>query len=190
MAAHVNAFIWAYKRGQSTSTELKGVGLFSGWAYYRGLLVTYRCGVHRLQLSRNLRDSPGFVDFVPGPGRLYYLSRMWARQLSQHTVYAVFALLRCCNGTPISPERLSKSKKATVLCLNHESLHTSTLITNLWAWFIGVANMAHGLWAWSVGVALVPEGSQKKLEPMGVISAKLRQCHTNIVSRKTRFRYG
>ena len=22
---------------------------------------------HRLQLSRNLRDSPGFVDFVPGP---------------------------------------------------------------------------------------------------------------------------
>ena len=23
-----------------------------------------------------------------------------------------------------------------------------------------------GVWAWSVGVALVPEGSQKKLEPM------------------------
>ena len=30
---------------------------------------------HRLQLSRNLRDSPGFVDFVPGPGGPSYLSR-------------------------------------------------------------------------------------------------------------------
>ena len=26
-------------------------------------------GIHRLQLSRNLRDSPGFLEFVPGPGR-------------------------------------------------------------------------------------------------------------------------
>ena len=44
-------------------------------------------------------------------------------------------------------------KKATVLCLNHESLHTSTLITNLWAWFVGVAsNMTRvygrGRWVW------------------------------------------
>ena len=31
--------------------------------------------MHRLQLSRNLRDSPGFVDFVPGPGGSSYLSR-------------------------------------------------------------------------------------------------------------------
>ena len=28
--------------------------------------------VHRLQLSRNLRDSPGFLAIVPGTGRLYY----------------------------------------------------------------------------------------------------------------------
>jgi hypothetical protein len=27
---------------------------------------------HRLQLSLNLRDSPGFLAIVPGPGRLYY----------------------------------------------------------------------------------------------------------------------
>ena len=26
---------------------------------------------HRLQLSRNLRDSPGFFEIVPGPGRRY-----------------------------------------------------------------------------------------------------------------------
>ena len=31
--------------------------------------------MHRLQLSRNLRDSPGFVDFVPCPGGPSYLSR-------------------------------------------------------------------------------------------------------------------
>ena len=31
--------------------------------------------LHRLQLSRNLWDSPGFVDFVPGPGGPSYLSR-------------------------------------------------------------------------------------------------------------------
>ena len=30
--------------------------------------------IHRLQLSRNLRDSPGFVEFVPGPGQSYYRS--------------------------------------------------------------------------------------------------------------------
>ncbi len=30
---------------------------------------------HRLQLSRNVWDRPGFVNFVPGPGRDYYLSR-------------------------------------------------------------------------------------------------------------------
>ena len=30
---------------------------------------------HRLQLSRNLRDSPGFLEFVPGPGTLRKLSR-------------------------------------------------------------------------------------------------------------------
>ncbi len=30
---------------------------------------------HRLQPSRNVRDRPGFVNFVPGPGRDYYLSR-------------------------------------------------------------------------------------------------------------------
>ena len=75
---------------------------------------------------------------------------------------AAMALQLVQNGS-LSP------KQATVLCLNHESLHTSTLITNLWAWFVGVAsNMALGVWAWSVGVALVPEGSQKKLEPMDV----------------------
>ena len=30
---------------------------------------------HRLQLSRNLRDSPGSLQFVPGPGMLLKLSR-------------------------------------------------------------------------------------------------------------------
>ena len=77
-----------------------------------------------------------------------------------HCSDAAMALQLVQNGS-LSP------KQATVLCLNHESLHTSTLITNLWAWFVGVgSNMAPGLWAWLVGVALVPEGSQKKLEPM------------------------
>ena len=33
------------------------------------------CLCHRLQLSRNLRDSPGFLALVPGPGRPYSLSR-------------------------------------------------------------------------------------------------------------------
>ena len=33
---------------------------------------------HRLQLSRNLRDSPGFFEFVPGPGETYSLSRKLA----------------------------------------------------------------------------------------------------------------
>ena len=28
--------------------------------------------VHRLQLSLNLRDSPGFLAIVPRPGRLFY----------------------------------------------------------------------------------------------------------------------
>ena len=28
--------------------------------------------MHRLQLSLNLRDSPGFLATVPRPGRLYY----------------------------------------------------------------------------------------------------------------------
>ena len=72
-----------------------------------------------------------------------------------HCSDAAMALQLVQNGS-LSP------KQATVLCLNHESLHTSTLITNLWAWFVGVAsNIAPGLWVWSVGVALVPEGSQK-----------------------------
>ena len=31
--------------------------------------------IHRLQLSRNLQDSPGFLQFVPGPGTLRKLSR-------------------------------------------------------------------------------------------------------------------
>ena len=39
-----------------TSTEI----------FYSGTIIGSKC--------------PGFVDFVPGPGRLYYLSRMWARQ--------------------------------------------------------------------------------------------------------------
>ena len=30
--------------------------------------------IHRLQPSRNLWDSPGFLAIVPGPGRLYYYS--------------------------------------------------------------------------------------------------------------------
>ena len=77
-----------------------------------------------------------------------------------HCSDAAMALQLVQNGS-LSP------KQATVLCLNRESLHTSTLITNVWAWFVGVANnMALGLWAWLVGVALVPEGSQEKLEPM------------------------
>ena len=41
--------------------------------------------IHRLQLSRNLRDSPGFVDFVPGTGGPSYLSRKvtdWASEAS------------------------------------------------------------------------------------------------------------
>ena len=102
---------------------------------------------------------------------------MWARQLSQHTVYAVFALLRCCNALQLVQNGSLSPKQATVLCLNHESLHTSTLITNVWAWFVGVANnMALGLWAWSVGVALVPEGSQEKLEPMQGFWLKLTLC--------------
>ena len=29
---------------------------------------------HRLQLSQNLRDSPGFSESAPGPGRRYYRS--------------------------------------------------------------------------------------------------------------------
>ena len=33
------------------------------------------CNPNRLQLSRNLRDSPGFLEFVPGPGTLRQLSR-------------------------------------------------------------------------------------------------------------------
>ena len=33
---------------------------------------------HRLQLSRYLRDSPGFFEFVPGPGETYSLSRKLA----------------------------------------------------------------------------------------------------------------
>ena len=37
---------------------------------------------HRLQLSRNLRDSPGFFEIVPGPGKRYYRSRKSTRQLS------------------------------------------------------------------------------------------------------------
>ena len=36
---------------------------------------TFAMQKHRLQLSRNLWDSPGFVDFVPGPGGPSYLSR-------------------------------------------------------------------------------------------------------------------
>ena len=50
-----------------------------------------------------------------------------------HCSDAAMALQFVQNGS-LSP------KKATVLCLNHESLHTSTLITNLWAWFVGVAS--------------------------------------------------
>ena len=77
-----------------------------------------------------------------------------------HCSDAAMALQIVQNGS-LSP------KQPTALCLNHESLHTSTLITNLWAWFVGVAsNVTRCVWAWSVGVALVPEGSQKKLEAM------------------------
>ena len=58
-------------------------------------------------------------------------------------------------------------KIATVLCLNHESLYTSTLITNFRAWFVGVANnMGAGVVGVVGGCGLVPEGSQKKLGPM------------------------
>ena len=63
-----------------------------------------------------------------------------------HCSDAAMALQFVQNGS-LSP------KKATVLCLNHESLHTSTRITNLWAWFVGVgSNMTRvcgrGRWVW------------------------------------------
>ncbi len=35
--------------------------------------ITYHLPLHRLQLSRCLRDGPGFLATVPGPGRLYYI---------------------------------------------------------------------------------------------------------------------
>ena len=36
---------------------------------------TYMYVVHRVQMSRDLRNSPGFFEIVPGPGRRYYRSR-------------------------------------------------------------------------------------------------------------------
>ena len=50
-----------------------------------------------------------------------------------HCSDAAMALQLLQNGS-LSP------KQPTVLCLKHESLHTSTLITNLWAWLVGVAS--------------------------------------------------
>ena len=42
--------------------------------YILGAIDDFMRLLHRLQLSRNLRDSPGFVEFVPGPGQSYYRS--------------------------------------------------------------------------------------------------------------------
>ena len=50
-----------------------------------------------------------------------------------HCSDAAMALQIVQNGS-LSP------KQPTALCLNHESLPTSTLITNLWSWFVGVAS--------------------------------------------------
>ena len=50
---------------------------------------------HRLQLSQNLRDSPGFLEFVPGPGTLRKLSRAVSPYLegcSQVSAAALFTV--------------------------------------------------------------------------------------------------
>ena len=52
--------------------------LFSRFA---NCLATGVLRKHRLQLSRNLRDSPGFLALVPGRGRLYSLSRKFLLQV-------------------------------------------------------------------------------------------------------------
>jgi len=44
------------------------------WVPYTIVRIFYTTS-HRLQLFRNLRDSPGFLEFVPDPGTLRKLSR-------------------------------------------------------------------------------------------------------------------
>ena len=40
----------------------------------RHIQIQKHTHTHRLQLSRNLRESPDFLEFVPGPGMLHKLS--------------------------------------------------------------------------------------------------------------------
>ena len=59
---------------QTTATVVMlathSLGIWAGECVGMGLEV-----MHRLQLSRNLWDSPGFLEFVPDPGMLRKLSR-------------------------------------------------------------------------------------------------------------------
>ncbi len=54
--------------------------------------------MHRLQVSRNLRDSPGFSSFVPGPGRPFNLSRILEKLLlSMHIMAStIISLVAKC----------------------------------------------------------------------------------------------
>ena len=44
-------------------------------------IQTHRVRNHRLQLSRNPRDSLGVLDFVPGPGRPCYCPEAFLEKL-------------------------------------------------------------------------------------------------------------
>ena len=108
-------------------------------------------------------NCPGMSGTVPG---LWTLSRVLegfticpgcgpdSKKLYDNIQFMLY--LHCSDaamGLQLVQNGSLSSKKATVLCLNHESLHTSTLITNLWAWFVGVAsNMTRvcgrGRWVW------------------------------------------
>ena len=74
---------------------------------------------HRLQMSRNLRDSPGFVEFVPGPGRLCHNSRIPAISRLVHAHEA--------RGASVMRRVFVIHVVQTIQCLEY------TLYSELWA---------------------------------------------------------
>ena len=66
---------------------------------------------HMLNVTLIGSNCPGFVDLCPGSRKaLLFVPDVGLTVKNSITTYSLFALLRCCNGTPISQERLCKSK--------------------------------------------------------------------------------
>ena len=119
------------------STQLKSVEELS--SIQCGL--TYKSFIwlcHTLQLSWNIRDSPEFLEFVPGLETLRKLAQKSASPrsfvvlrkshtdqhptLKQSTIISLMAIKfnseECCFDSKFSSELLTKCKKATIASLN------------------------------------------------------------------------